>query len=89
VTRRVNGQPHKVKVTVQKCTAKLVNGPVRFTVASAHAARLVRGRVVYARVEVLAGHGTTRLVVVHALRRLTAGRYTLISGRTRQAIQLR
>jgi hypothetical protein len=89
VTRRVNGHPHKVKVTVQKCTAKLVNGPVRFTVASAHAARLVRGRVVYARVEVLSARGTTRFVVVRAVRRLTAGRYTLISGRTRQAIQLR
>jgi hypothetical protein len=90
------GPPGKVELVtckkvgkVEKCTSKLVSGPVRFTVSSAHVASLARGKVVYARVEVLErGHGPLRLIVLHRLRRLTAGKYTLISGRSHQTIEL-
>ena len=55
--------------------------PVRFTVTSAHVASLSRGKVVYARVEVLESrHGPLRLIVLHRLRRLTTGKYILSSG---------
>lgn len=88
VTRKVHGHKRKVKVTVQKCTAKLVSGPVTFKVASARLASLDRGKRVYARVEMLRSGRTLRLIVVHRVRRLVAGRYELVSGRTRQTIQL-
>jgi hypothetical protein len=75
---------------VEKCTSKLVSGPVRFTVSTAHTASLSRGKVIYARVEALENrHGPLRLIVLHRLRRLTAGRYILTSGRTHETIELR
>lgn len=91
------GPPGKVELVsckkvgnVEKCTSKLVSGPVRFTVSSAHVASLSRGKVVYARVDVLERrHAPLRLIVLHRLRRLTAGKYILSSGRTHETIELR
>jgi hypothetical protein len=88
VTRRVKGRLRRVKVNVQKCTAQLVNGPVKFTVRSASAGRLTRGSAVYARVEVLRDRRTMRLIVVHRVRKLTPGSYTLVTGGTRQTVQI-
>jgi hypothetical protein len=89
VTRRVNGHNPEVKQTVQQCSTKLVSAPLTFTATKAHSANLTRGRTVYARVETLRTGRALRLIVVHRLRKLTTGRYTLVSGRMRQAIQLR
>jgi hypothetical protein len=91
------GPPGKVELVtckkvgkIEKCSSKLVGGPVRFTVSSAHVASLSRGKVVYARVEVLfSRHGPLRLIVLHRLRRLTAGKYILSVGHTHETIELR
>ena len=62
----------------QKCTGKLVAGPVKFTIAGASdRAAISRGDVVYATgVSVRMGRGRTQLLLTD-LRPLRAGRYTL------------
>jgi len=69
VTRRVK---HK-KVKRQKCTGKLVSGPVKFTAGKA-TATLSRGHRVYARGSASADGRKLELMPT---RRLRAGRYTL------------
>ncbi|MGD0273464.1 MAG: FG-GAP-like repeat-containing protein [Gaiellaceae bacterium] len=68
VTVKVKGRMVKRK----KCTTKLVSGTVSFTTASAARASLTRGGVLYA-----TGTVTKKGLVLHALRRVQAGRYTL------------
>jgi hypothetical protein len=80
---------HRVAVHFQKCTGKLVSGPVKFTVQAARTAQLLRGRRLYARVEALEGGGTLRLIVVHRVRQLTRGTYTLRIGHRRRTVELR
>jgi hypothetical protein len=76
-------------VHAQKCFAKLVSGPVKFTVATAHAGQLLRAGRLYVRVEALEGHGALRLIVVHGVRRLTRGTYTLRIGRRTRTVEIR
>ena len=71
VTVRSGGKTHKV--TQQKCTGKLISGPVKFTVASASQATLRHGGRVYAR-----GTASSRGVVLRAVRSIASGRYTLV-----------
>jgi hypothetical protein len=83
VTRTVKVHGKKRKGKQQKCTARLVSGPVKFTLrtGSVHAT-ISRGRVVYARgAGVQMGRGRTQLVL-EDVRRLNRGRYTL-TQRTR------
>jgi len=89
-TAIVKGRAHGMStVRPEKCTAKLVSGPVKFTVAAARSAQLLRQGRLYARVEALEGRGRLQLIVVHRVRRLTRGTYTLrIGGRTRR-VELR
>ena len=79
VTVKVKGKAVKRK----KCTSKLVSGPVKFTTSSAvRRASLTRGGVLYA-----TGIVTNKGLVLHALRPVKAGRYTLTlrywQGKTR------
>ena len=75
-TTTVNG--HKVKKTVQKCTTRLVSGPVKFTIDGDDlGASVSRAGIVYARgYAVPEGRGRYQLVL-HRLRRARPGRYTL------------
>lgn len=73
VTKKVNGHPRKV----QKCTGRLVSGPVRFIVGASDRATVTRGRITYATgtsVQVGAGR---RQLVLHDLRPLHRGSYML------------
>jgi hypothetical protein len=74
VTKKVNGHPRKV----QKCAGRLVSGPVKFIVAGASEhATVSRGRIVYATgTSVQLGEGRRQLLL-HDLRPLHRGRYTL------------
>ncbi len=79
VTVKVKGKSVKRK----KCTSKLVSGTVKFTTSSAvRRASLSRGGVLYA-----TGIVTNKGLVLHALRPVKAGRYTLTlrywQGKTR------
>jgi len=78
VTRKVHGKSKKVKVTVQKCTGKLVSGPVSFTIGgAADKATISRAGVVYARgISVAAGAGRSQLLLTRS-RSLRRGWYTL------------
>jgi Glycine rich protein len=71
VTVHSGGKTHKV--ARQKCTGKLISGPVKFTVASSSQATLRRGSRVYAR-----GTASSRGVVLRAVRSIASGRYTLV-----------
>jgi HYDIN/CFA65/VesB-like, Ig-like domain/Low-density lipoprotein receptor repeat class B len=78
VTRRVRRHGRFVKVKRQKCTGRLVSGPVRFTVA-ANSARVTisRGRIVLASgVYVSLGGGRSQLLL-SLTRPVHAGRYPL------------
>lgn len=77
VKKKIKGKTKKVKKTVQKCTAKLVTGPVKFTVAGKIVnATLSRAGHVYATGTVwmrrTETEGTLRL-----RRGLSRGRYAL------------
>jgi hypothetical protein len=78
-TKTVKSGGHKRRVTVQKCTTKLVSGTVKFTVAGGDlGASVSRAHVVYATgvaVPDLAGHW--QLVFNRHVRKLRPGRYTL------------
>jgi len=78
--KKVKGQ----RVTRRKCTTRLISGVATFTTTPT-AARLTRGRVVYA-----AGSAWLYYVTLDASRRITPGRYTLTLRRggttTRQAV---
>jgi hypothetical protein len=72
-------------VTVEQCTGKLVSTPVEVAAEQIRAGRLSRGERLYATVEVLRRRdGRMRLLIVHRVRRLSRGSYTLRtrSGRT-------
>jgi hypothetical protein len=77
---KVKHQQHKDprRKTVQRCTTRLVSGPVKFTTASARvAASISRAGVTYATgYAVRAGAGAWRLVV-GGRHKLAPGRYTL------------
>lgn len=78
-------QTHSHGVTVEQCTGKLVSTPVEVAAEQIRAGRLSRGERLYATVEVLRGRdGRMRLLIVHRVRRLSRGSYTLRtrSGRT-------
>jgi len=69
VTVKVKGK----KVKKNKCSTKLVSGTVTFTTSSAvRHASISRGDVLYA-----TGLVTSKGLVLHALRKVKAGRYTL------------
>jgi hypothetical protein len=87
-TKTVIRHHKKVKVKQQKCSAKLVSGPVTFTTSGAAAhATLSRRGVVYATGS--ARDGRTRLVAGRPLR---PGRYTLTlasaRGRSRSVVMI-
>ena len=73
-TKKAGGK----KVTKQVCTAKLVSGPVKFTIHDPDAAASIsQGHTMYARgTAVRTGSGRWRLVLT-VLRSMAAGHYTL------------
>jgi hypothetical protein len=71
VTVHSGGKTHKVMQ--QRCTGKLISGPVKFTVPSAAQATLRHDGRVYAR-----GTASSRGVVLRAVRPIASGRYTLV-----------
>jgi hypothetical protein len=82
IAKTVKQHGRKRTVHVEKCTGKLVSGPVKFT-ASASSARatLARAGVVYATgTSASLGHGRSRLLLAER-RPVGAGRYTLILAR--------
>ena len=69
---------HSHGVTVEQCTGKLVSTPVEVAAEQIRAGRLSRGQRLYATVAVLRGrNGRMRLLIVHQVRRLSRGSYTL------------
>jgi hypothetical protein len=78
ITKLVKHKRHKVRVTRQQCTARLLTGTVKFTATGVAAqASISRAGVVYANgTSVPTGSGSTQLVL-NSLRRLRSGRYTL------------
>jgi hypothetical protein len=79
VRKTVTTHGHKHKVTVRKCTTKLVSRPVKFTTRSDDlGASVARAGVTYATgLAIPTGTDRWRLVLTRHLRRLRAGRYTL------------
>lgn len=79
VTKTITTHGHKRKVTVQKCTTRLVSGPVKFTIgADGLGATVSRAHVVYATGEAVRGAaGHWQLVLTRRMRKLRSGRYTL------------
>jgi hypothetical protein len=79
VTKTVTTHGHKHKVTVKKCTTRLVSGTVKFTIDGDDLrATLSRAHHVYATgVAVLTRAGRWQLVLTRQRRRLLSGRYTL------------
>jgi hypothetical protein len=69
----------KVKHKPQKCTTRLVSGPVKFKTARTDlAARISRAGTTYATgVAIPTGKRSWQVVLTHRARRLVAGRYTL------------
>jgi hypothetical protein len=89
VKKKVHGKTKRVKVKKEKCTGKLVSGPVKFTVSGKAAqATLSRGRHIV-------GSGTlvsddTRAQGVFAVsRRVRAGWYTLALSRHHRVVSRR
>jgi hypothetical protein len=75
--QRVKVKVKHKRVTRQRCTGRLVSGPVKFTTATAGPAAITRGRVIYALGQLTStGHGRCRLVLA-AVRPLRPGTYTL------------
>jgi hypothetical protein len=79
VTKTVGSGKRKHKVTVQKCTTRLVSGTVKFTIDGDDlGASVGRGGVTYATgFAIPAGADRWQLVLTRHLRRLRPGRYTL------------
>ena len=75
LTKVINHKRRRVKVTQQKCSARIVSSPVKIkTTATDTTAAVSRAGVVYARGYRLA---SGRLVLTDVRRRLARGRYTL------------
>ena len=74
VTKKIKGHTRRV----QKCTSRLVSGPAKFTTSGAvDRATISRGRIAYATgTSVQLGGGRSELLL-HDLRALHRGRYTL------------
>lgn len=79
VIKTVTISGHKHKVTVQRCTTRLVSGTVRFTTESSDLrASVSRAHVVYGTgVAVPRGARHWELLLTRHMRRLRSGRYTL------------
>ena len=93
VTSVVRIHGHKRKVTRERCTAKLVSGPVKFTTSVAVRATLMRGRRVYASGPAKLSPGGEQLLL-SPLQPLARGDYTLTITRghttlVRHAVTLR
>jgi hypothetical protein len=81
VKKRVHGKTKRVKVKKQKCTGKLVSGPVKFTVSGkAVQATLSRNRRIVAS-GTLVSNDTRAQGVFAVSRRVGAGWYTLTLSR--------
>ena len=80
VTKTVTTSGHKHKVTVQKCTTRLVSGTVKFKIDSGDlGASVSRAHVVYATgVAARRGAGHWQLLLTRHTRQLRPGRYTLM-----------
>jgi hypothetical protein len=71
VTKTVKRHIAKRKVTLRRCTTRLISGTARFTAAAAHAT-LTRDRITYA-----TGNAEPARLVLYESRPLRPGRYTL------------
>jgi hypothetical protein len=89
VKKKINGKTRKVKKIEQKCTGKLVSGPVKFTAAGRSVkATLSRSGVVYAVGTVRVGTSKTEGALTLE-RKLTRGRYTLTLSHGRTVLSRR
>ena len=79
ITKTVTSHRHRHKVKQQKCSARLVSGPVKFTTSPKSAAAAIsRGRVTYATGRAISlGPGRWQLALTHRIHQLRPGRYTL------------
>jgi hypothetical protein len=79
VTQTATSNGQKRKVTVQKCTTRLVSGTVKFTITNGDLGAVVaRAGVTYATgLDVSTGTGLWRLVLTHQIHRLRPGHYEL------------
>lgn len=79
VTKTVTTKGHKHKVTVQKCTTRLVSGTVKFVIDSDDlGASVSRAGVTYATgVAIPTGTDRWQLVLTRQIHRLRPGHYTL------------
>ena len=84
LTRSVRVHGHTRHVTQEKCTGKLVSGPVNFTVSASAAATLSRSDIVYA-----SGGVSGSRLVLGARRRILPGRYLLTERRGATTIRQR
>jgi hypothetical protein len=89
VKKKVHGKTKRVKVKKEKCTGKLVSGPVKFTVTgNAVRATLSRGRQIVGNGTLVSDH--TRAQGVFAVgRRVGAGWYTLTLSRHDRVVSRR
>jgi hypothetical protein len=89
VKRKVHGKIRKVKVKKQKCTGKLVSGPVKFTITGkvVHATFTRNHRVVASGKMVAAPTRSEGLLAVS--RRMSAGTYTLTTSDGRRVLNRR
>jgi hypothetical protein len=89
VKKKVHGKTKRVKVKKEKCTGKLVSGPVKFTVTGkAVRATLSRGRQIVGNGTLVSDH--TRAQGVFAVgRRVGAGWYTLTLSRHDRVVSRR
>ncbi len=79
VTKTTTSGGHKHQTTVQKCTTRLVSGPVKFTIDDGDlAASVSRAGVTYATgLAVPTGADRWQVVLTRQVRKLRPGRYTL------------
>ena len=79
VTKTVTANGHKRRVTVQKCTTRLVSGTVKFTIDGGDLrATVSRAGVTYATgFAIPTGTGLWQLMLNHQIHRLRPGHYTL------------
>ncbi len=79
VTKTVTIHGRKHKVTVQKCTTRLVSGTVKFTIGSADlGASVARDGITYATgIAIRIGAGRWRVMLTRQVHKLRPGHYTL------------
>lgn len=77
VTKKTTKNGRKVAVKTKKCSARLVSGPVKFTIDKEVGASVSRGHVVYATGKAVATGPDHWTVVLQGNRRLRPGQYTL------------